>query len=37
MIFVETAGCDMPGLITDWDGTASGYGEGIKELLANRP
>jgi endoglucanase len=29
--------CDMPGLITDWDGTASGYGEGIKELLANRP
>jgi len=29
--------CDMPGLITDWDGTPSGYGLGIQELLANRP
>ncbi|MCD0443176.1 hypothetical protein LO763_05980 [Glycomyces sp. A-F 0318] len=29
-------GCDMPGLITGWDGAPSGYGEGVKELLANR-
>lgn len=29
--------CDMPGLISDWDGTPTGYGEGIKEALANRP
>ncbi|MQM24729.1 cellulase family glycosylhydrolase [Glycomyces sp. NEAU-7082] len=29
--------CDMPGLIADWDGTPTGYGEGIKEALANRP
>jgi endoglucanase len=30
-------GCDMPGLIADWDGTPSGYGAGIQELLADRP
>lgn len=29
--------CDMPGLISDWDGTPTGYGEGIKEALADRP
>lgn len=29
--------CGMPGLITDWDGTPSGYGEGVKEALADRP